>query len=57
MLKRIIHRHRDRLNALNRKLKDATGKLRMTVDPKCKYLIKDLEQVQRDRNGGIDKVI
>ena len=27
----------------------------MTVDPNCKYLIKDLEQVQRDRNGGIDK--
>ena len=27
----------------------------MTVDPKCTYLIKDLEQVQRDRNGGIDK--
>ena len=27
----------------------------MTVDPKCKYLIKDLEQVQRDRKGGIDK--
>jgi hypothetical protein len=47
--------HRDRLNSLNRKLKDATGKVRMTVDPKCKYLIKDLEQVQRDRNGGIDK--
>jgi len=47
--------HRDRLNALNRKLKDANGQVRMTVDPKCKYLIKDLEQVQRDRNGGIDK--
>ena len=47
--------HRDRLNALNRKLKDATGKVRMTVDPNCKYLIKDLEQVQRDRKGGIDK--
>ena len=47
--------HRDRLNALNRKLKDATGKITMTVDPNCKYLIKDLEQVQRDRNGGIDK--
>lgn len=47
--------HRDRLNSLNRKLKDANGKIKMTVDPKCKYLIKDLEQVQRDRNGGIDK--
>ena len=47
--------HRDRLNSLNRKLKDATGRIRMTVDPNCKYLIKDLEQVQRDRKGGIDK--
>ena len=41
--------HRDRLNALNRKLKDANGKIKMTIDPKCTYLIKDLEQVQRDR--------
>jgi hypothetical protein len=47
--------HRDRLNALNRKLQDANGKIKMTVDPKCVYLIKDLEQVQRDRKGGIDK--
>ena len=47
--------HRDRLNALNRKLKDANGKIKMTIDPKCTYLIKDLEQVQRDRKGGIDK--
>jgi hypothetical protein len=47
--------HRDRLNALNRKLEDANGVVKMTVDPKCKYLIKDLEQVQRDRKGGIDK--
>ena len=46
----------DRLNALNRMLCDATGKIRMTVDPKCKYLIKDLEQVQRSRDGKIDKV-
>lgn len=45
----------DRLNSLNRKLKDANGKISMTIDPKCKYLIKDLEQVQRDRKGGIDK--
>ena len=47
--------HRDRLNALNRKLQDANGKIKMTIDPKCVYLIKDLEQVQRDRKGGIDK--
>ena len=47
--------HRDRLNALNRKLRNAKDIVRMTVDPKCIYLIKDLEQVQRDRSGGIDK--
>ena len=45
----------DRLNALNRMLKDANGRIRMTVDPKCIYLIKDLEQVQRSRDGKIDK--
>ena len=47
--------HVDRLNALNRKLLDAEGNIGMTVDAKCKYLIKDLEQVQRDKKGGIDK--
>ena len=47
--------HIDRLNALNRKLINANGDVGMTVDPKCKYLIKDLEQVQRDKRGGIDK--
>ena len=47
--------HVDRLNALNRKLLDADGNVTMTVDPKCIYLIKDLEQVQRDKKGGIDK--
>ena len=47
--------HIDRLNALNRKLVDANGSVGMTVDPKCTYLIKDLEQVQRDKRGGIDK--
>ena len=36
-------------------LKDANGRIRMTVDPKCIYLIKDLEQVQRSRDGKIDK--
>ena len=46
----------DRLNALNRMLTDANGKVRMTVDPKCIHLIKDLEQVQRSRDGKIDKV-
>tara|TARA_Y100000592_G_C5461052_1_gene314008 strand:+ start:472 stop:1674 length:1203 start_codon:yes stop_codon:yes gene_type:complete len=47
--------HRDRLNALNRKLKNAEGMIGMTVDPKLKFLIKDLEMCQRDKHGGIDK--
>ena len=34
--------HIDRLNALNRKLRDAEGNIGMTVDPSCIYLIKDL---------------
>ena len=37
------------------KQKYAEGNVTMTIDPKCKYLIKDLEQVQRDKKGGIDK--
>ena len=45
----------DSLNALNRMLKDANGKVRMTIDPKCTNLIKDLEQTQRSRDGRIDK--
>ena len=27
----------------------------MTVDPKCIHLIKDLEQCQRDKRGGLAK--
>tara|TARA_R100000808_G_C2154477_1_gene165448 strand:- start:6633 stop:7850 length:1218 start_codon:yes stop_codon:yes gene_type:complete len=47
---------RDRINALNRKLKDAEGNITMFVSPKCVELIKDLEQCQRDvKTGGIDK--
>ena len=46
---------KDRLNALNRKLVDATGKVGMTIDPGCRYLIKDLEQCQRDKRGSLDK--
>ena len=47
--------HRDRLNSLNRKLMDANDKIGLSIDPSCKYVIKDLEQVQRDKSGGIDK--
>jgi len=46
---------KDRLACLNKKLMNAKGKIGMTVDPKCKHLIKDLEQCQRDKKGGIDK--
>ena len=47
--------HRDRLNSLNRKLMDANDKIGLSIDPSCKYVIKDLEQVQRDKSGGLDK--
>jgi len=47
--------HIDRLNALNRKLKDADNNIGMTIDPSCVHLIKDLEQCQRDKRGGLDK--
>lgn len=47
--------HRDRINALNYKLRDANGRIGMTVSPKCLELIKDLELCQRDKNGGLDK--
>jgi hypothetical protein len=40
---------------LNRKLKDADGKISMTVDPTCKHLIRDLEQCQRDSTGSLNK--
>jgi hypothetical protein len=46
---------KERLNSLNRILKDANGKVRMTIDPKCINLIKDLEQTQRTNDGKIDK--
>ncbi len=55
MAKKSHPSHIDRLNALNRKLQDAEGNVGMTVDPKCVHLIKDLEQCQRDKRGGLDK--
>jgi|15BtaG_2_1085339.scaffolds.fasta_scaffold00534_15 hypothetical protein len=45
----------DRLNALNAKLKSADGHVGMTVSPKCVDLIRDLEQLQRDAQGGMNK--
>lgn len=46
---------KDRLNALNRKLLDADGNISLSIDPKCKELIKDYEQCTRTKTGGIDK--
>jgi len=36
---------RERVNAVNAKLRNAAGDIRLFVDPKCKELIADLEQV------------
>jgi hypothetical protein len=36
---------RERINLTNRQLKSAAGKIGLLVDPRCKELIKDLEQV------------
>ena len=56
VIARVAHpTQKDRLSALNRMLLDAKDKVKMTIDPSCIYLIKDLEQVQRDKKGGIDK--
>lgn len=46
---------RDRLAALNRKLKDANGKVWLTVAPSCSGLIADLEQCTLDSSGELDK--
>ena len=56
VIARVAHpTQKDRLSALNRMLLDAKDRVKMTIDPSCKYLIKDLEQTQRDKKGGIDK--
>jgi hypothetical protein len=36
---------RERINLTNRQLKSASGKIGLLVDPQCRELIKDLEQV------------
>jgi hypothetical protein len=36
---------RERINLTNRQLKTAAGRIGLQVDPRCKELIKDLEQV------------
>ena len=47
---------RDRINAVNRQLKDEYGEVNVEIDPKCEELILDLEQVQLDKRGGLRKV-
>lgn len=41
----------DRVNAVNRMLRDATGRVRLYIDPKCKELIKSLEQTIYEPGG------
>ncbi len=45
----------DRINSVQRLLKDEYGHLRVEIDPSCKELIADMEQVLRDPRGGIKK--
>lgn len=47
---------RDRINLVNTKLKSANGDIGLTVDPKCKELIMDFEQVSyKGDTGQLDK--
>ena len=45
----------DRINAVNSQLRDVEGVSRIEIDPTCKELIDDLEQVLRDNRGGLKK--
>ncbi|MBC8428081.1 MAG: terminase [Candidatus Pelagibacter sp.] len=47
--------HNDMINTWNRKLKDAEGNIKLSIDPKCVELIRDCEQVLRKPDGRIDK--
>lgn len=46
----------ERVNAVNRVLKDEDGHVRLSIDPMCPELIADFEGVKRDARGGILKV-
>jgi Phage terminase large subunit len=47
---------RERLNLTNSKLRSASGEVELVVDPKCKELIKDFEQVSyKEDSAQIDK--
>jgi hypothetical protein len=46
----------DRVHLVNRMLRSASGIIDLTIDPKCKELIKDFEQVcYKDDTHEIDK--
>lgn len=45
----------DRINAMNRALRDEDGAVRLLLDPSCQELASDLENVLRDGRGGILK--
>lgn len=45
----------DRINAVNAQLRDGEGVSHVEIDPSCKELIDDLEQVLRDGRGGLKK--
>lgn len=45
----------DRINAVNRALKNEHGTSLIEIDPSCKELVDDFEQVLRDNRGGIRK--
>lgn len=45
----------DRVNAVNRALRDETGYIGVEIDESCEELIADLEGVLRDPRGGIKK--
>lgn len=45
----------DRINAVNRALRDEFGAIGVEIDPTCEELIADMEGVLRDPRGGIKK--
>jgi hypothetical protein len=55
---------RDRINAVNSRLKDSTGVSHLFIDPKCKYTIEGLERhtykegtSQPDKDSGYDHMM
>jgi len=46
---------RDRVNAVNRAMRNEFGEINVEIDPSCRELIADFEQVISDGRGGIRK--